>query len=129
MFQPYIAWCLLCLFGITFLPFNALHHHAIEEHALAMHVDATHTQHHCELDDYFCKTNNETSCEHPKHIAATLAKCFSCDFHFIKHYSLAHYYTLNYGLFTYNLFQSYQPSQLLEALVLISNKGPPTVAV
>lgn len=125
-FQSHIAWCLLCLFGITFLPFNAMHHHALDEHGMAQHVDALKTQHHCELDEYFCETSNEeTTCEHPQHIASTLTKCFSCDFHFIKHYRIGHFTVPQCQQITFSLYKSHWATPLLDALVFISNKGPP----
>ena len=66
--------------------------------------------------------------EHPQHIASTLTKCFSCDFHFIKHYGTGHFATPAYQHITFNLYKSHQPTQLLDALVFISNKGPPMFA-
>jgi hypothetical protein len=111
------------------LPFNALHHHAEDEHGMAQHHNDLKLEHHCELDDYYCATSNEeATCEHPQHIASTLTKCFSCDFHFIKHYGTGHFAAPAYQHITFNLYKSHQPTQLLDALVFISNKGPPMFA-
>lgn len=104
---------------------NFLHHHAENEHELAMQTHAEKEQHHCELDDYFCQTTNEASCEHPLHIAAALTKCFSCDFHFIKHYQITDFFSPVYKPLTFNLLQGNEVNLLLDALVFISNKGPP----
>ena len=126
--HPYIATLLLVLFSITFVPVNFLHHHAEEEHATAMHNHQLAEQHHCELDDYYCDASTQTQhCDHPQHIAKTTANCFSCEFHFIKHFQTN---TNQYGLDTpveFIQYTQHTPTSLREALILLSNKGPPTI--
>ncbi|MES2691436.1 MAG: hypothetical protein V4658_13590, partial [Bacteroidota bacterium] len=86
-FHPHIALVLLLLFSITFMPFNFLHHHAEDEHGMAMHRHEKKEAHHCELDDHFCQPDGLSDCRHEQHIAKTIAKCFGCEFHFIKHFT------------------------------------------
>jgi hypothetical protein len=127
--SKHIAGLLLLLFGITLLPFNFLHHHAEDEHALAMHHHESNAQHHCELDDYFCDVSASTQhCEHPQHMAKTIAKCFSCEFHFIKHYQVYAFLGLAPTIIQRNSGHPHPTQMLLKTLVFISNKGPPQKA-
>jgi hypothetical protein len=123
----YIASLLLVLFCITFVPVNFLHHHAEDEHAAAMHNHQLAEQHHCELDDYYCDASTQTQhCDHPQHIAKTTANCFSCEFHFIKHFQTN---TNQYGVETpvkFTQYTQHTPTLLRKAIILLSNKGPPT---
>ena len=125
-----MAWVLLVLFSITFMPVNFLHHHAEDEHTMAMHNHHKEEQHHCELDDYYCDVSNQTEhCEHPQHIAKTVAKCFSCEFHFVKHYQNN---TFNYSTEIAVLntqFKPFTPVGLRKANILLSNKGPPQASL
>ena len=122
----YIASLLLVLFCITFVPVNFLHHHAEDEHTVAMHNHQLAEQHHCELDDYYCEASTQTQhCEHPQHIAKTTANCFSCEFHFIKHYQTN---TIQFGLETpvkFTQYKQHTPTLLRKAIIMLSNKGPP----
>lgn len=121
-----MAWVLLVLFSITFLPVNFLHHHAEDEHAMAMHNHIKAEQHHCELDDYFCDVSNQSEhCEHPQHIAKTVAKCFSCEFHFVKHYQNNTFSYSTQITVLYTLYKPFTPLGLSKANILLSNKGPP----
>jgi hypothetical protein len=128
--QKHIAWLFLVLFSITFLPVNFLHHHAEDEHAMAMHNHSNAEKHHCELDDYVCDISNQTQhCEHPQHIAKTVAKCFSCEFHFVKHYQNN---SFNYIAEIPVLLTQHKPftsANLRKANILLSNKGPPQLYI
>lgn len=118
------------LFSITFIPVNFLHHHAEDEHGAAMHNHELAEQHHCELDDYFCDVSTQTQhCEHPQHIAKTTAKCFSCEFHFVKHYQTSSSQVNSETPILYTQYKTFTPASLRKALILLSNKGPPSALV
>lgn len=129
-YSSHISTILLVLFSITYMPVNLLHHHAEDEHAIAMHNQNEAAQHHCELDDYFCDVSNQTEhCEHPQHIAKSIAKCFSCEFHFVKHYqNIIYNYRTEITLGS-TQYKPFTPAGLLKANILLSNKGPPQTSV
>jgi hypothetical protein len=116
---------LLAVFAVTFVPFNLLHHHAEDEHVAALlSIDKDET-HHCALDDYFCRPDIEKDCGHTSHIQETITKCFSCAFHFIKHFE---------GQSQLPVFEAHTPKikypvwvaeQLCNVILPINNKGPP----
>lgn len=110
------------------MPVNFLHHHAEDEHAAAIHNHELAAHHHCELDDYYCDASTQTQhCEHGQHIAKTTANCFSCEFHFIKHYQIN---TNQFGLENpvfYTQFKPHISASLRKAIILLSNKGPPSI--
>lgn len=85
-FNKHIALLFLCLFGVTLIPYNALHLHEHDEHVAAMFSEQELVQHHCELDEYACQVSLLHACEHKSHIAETHPDCFSCTFHFLKNY-------------------------------------------
>lgn len=122
--KPYLSFALLMLFGITLLPVNFLHQHAEDEHGMVMHHAEQKDLHHCELDDLHCQPFTD-HCDHDQHVSRTIAKCFSCEFHFIKQF-IAGETTLAFSIPFYTpIYQAQQPAALLEALILLSNKGPP----
>jgi hypothetical protein len=125
--KKYTPFLFIALLGATILPYNLLHHHAEDEHALAILKHTVNSQHHCDLDDYFCETTNQHACEHPHHLANTLEKCFSCDFHFIKHYDASVLCDVGVPHFCFNFSLPHQINIPLSAFKLISNKGPPTI--
>lgn len=125
-FRSHIARLLFVVFALTLIPYNVLHHHAEDEHAAAMQNQQLNVSHHCELDDYFCEAETtHTSCEHQHHLAKTLAKCFSCEFSFIKQFTSI----LSSWNLTFSATQKWAPipyrQKLLDALILVTNKGPP----
>jgi hypothetical protein len=109
--QKHIAIFLLLLMGLSVLPYNAFHHHAEDEHLAAMlgHQEANHR-------------------EHTAHVSEMHINCFSCNFHFIKHYEMVQ--------FSLPILHSSEPNSytaLLSRLVwailpLAANKGPPYLA-
>jgi hypothetical protein len=125
LFKSHIAVVLLLLFGITLLPYNFLHHHAEDEHGLMLSGHIHEEEHHCELDELFCQPNAE-HCSHDQHISKTIAKCFSCEFHFIKHFDKDNITFSCLSTEYLNKYSSNYSAQLHEALILLSNKGPPT---
>jgi hypothetical protein len=125
---PYIALVLLAVFSATLLPFNLLHHHAEDEHAAVMISNESFPAHHCELDNHFCQPNIQSHCGHKAHLQQRMAKCFSCDFHFIKHFEGTQPFLLCKPLLLTSLFSTHVASALLDAIVLVSNKGPPCQA-
>jgi hypothetical protein len=126
-YQAYIAFVLFVLFSITFMPVNFWHHHAEDEHVEAMHHHNKAAQHHCELDDYFCNVTAGEHCSHPQHLATTTAKCFSCEFSFVKHYTLPAIYFQSPVAFHQNTYATVWANPLHKALILDANKGPPAV--
>ena len=109
------------------MPVNFWHHHAEDEHAAAMHHHSKTAQHHCELDDYFCDVTAGEHCTHPQHVATTTAKCFSCEFSFVKHYTLPTAYFEATATLCKNIYATVWASTLHKALILDANKGPPAV--
>jgi hypothetical protein len=122
--HPHIALLLLLVFAITVLPFNMLHHHAEHEHAAALHQHQL-ASHSCELDDHFCQPDIE-QCGHDSHVSTPLTKCFSCEFHFFKHFENADNLISFIETTLPASFTKPIPTRLLSALLSISNKGPPT---
>lgn len=121
---PHIALFLAALFLITVLPFNALHHHEEDEHLAVLHSHQSDVSHHCELDDHFCQPTDK-HCEHPAHLQKTIAKCFTCNFHFaspveLNNFSLTYFFNeihINFQVPFYQIFNG--------ATILLLNKGPP----
>jgi hypothetical protein len=126
-YVPYIAFGLLAVFAVSFMPFNALHHHAEDEHFASLYNQEIAASHHCELDDNLCDSELDHHCGHPFHLHKTIAKCFACEFHFIKHFeSLAatHLLVKNKIVLSYQRF--FSPA-LHKANIRLSNKGPPAL--
>jgi hypothetical protein len=124
----HIALLLLAVFAVTMLPFNLLHHHAEDEHQMVMLAPADYPAHHCEMDDQFCQTTVQSHCGHKAHLQHTLTKCFSCEFHFIKHFESAQQQLSFYTNPLIAVLTTNVVSNLMEAIVLLSNKGPPSFA-
>lgn len=120
----HITLVLLGIFAVTFIPFNVLHHHAEDEHIAAIHLHKA-KEHHCELDEQFCQTTLGTHCGHDTHIAKPISKCFSCEFHFIKHFESNVFKIANNSFSHQHLFAQFVPSNLRNTFVYLSNKGPP----
>jgi hypothetical protein len=119
----HIAFFLAALFTITFVPFNAFHHHEEDEHtaALLSHQE----EHSCELDKRFCQDAFTGNCEHGSHISTSDIKCFSCQFHFIKTFTAAEVYETNAvaeASVDYFLSPVSSESAGIQSLY---NKGPP----
>ena len=123
----HIALLLLVIFTVTIVPFNALHHHAENEHAAVLHAHDIDSHHHCELDDYFCQTDVNTPCGHNSHIQKTIEKCFSCEFHFIKHFETGQSIAQLIQENSSPLFTAFISEKLHQAIILLSNKGPPSL--
>lgn len=125
----HIALLFLCLFGVTLIPYNALHLHEHDAHVAAMFSEQEEAQHHCELDEYACQVSLLHACEHKNHIAETHPECFSCTFHFIKNYqhTVFLFQTLlvqQAYVFTYINTNSGSIQPPAE-----SNRGPPTSCI
>ncbi len=71
--------------GIIQLPFNAFHTHETDEHYIVKNNHSA-SQHHCEIDELFCETGYDHSCEHGQHIKSEHPECFTCEFGFVKHF-------------------------------------------
>jgi hypothetical protein len=115
----------LGIFTVTFIPFNALHHHAEDEHAMAMHLHKV-EEHHCELDEQFCQPSLNDHCGHYTHLAKPISKCFACTFHFIKHFESKAFEITTTAISQQYLFAQFVPSNLHSAWIYLSNKGPPS---
>lgn len=115
------------LFGITLLPFNFLHHHAEDEHGMAM-LKHEEQDHHCELDEQFCRPELSNDCSHEQHISKTIAKCFSCEFHFIKHFTAQNLVIPGSHAVALRQYLALKSSCDQETLILPGNKGPPFTA-
>lgn len=112
------------------MPLHLLHHHAEDGHAMAIHNQNKTEQHHCELDDYFCDVSTQAKhCEHPQHIAKTIAKCFSCEFHFVKHFQSCPFSYSTKITLRITKYKPFTPPGLRKANILLSNKGPPKTPI
>ena len=108
------------------MPFNVIHHHAIDEHRIAI---ASHQKnHHCEIDRNFCKDENASSCGHEHHLNIPIAKCFTCQFHFEKNYAAIAIFSRT--IFSFQLNKHFISDTNAATLFakLISNKGPPELS-
>ncbi len=126
LFQ-HISLVLLAIFTVTFVPFNALHHHAEEDHFAYVHAHKTIKNHHCELDSHFCQKDLEPNCGHSEHIKNTLENCFTCDFHFIKHFDQIQSISLLLTESGLNVYNSLIVKKVHQTILFISNKGPPRI--
>lgn len=72
-----------------------------------------------------CAADLSADCGHATHISKTHAKCFSCDFHFVKLFE-AHDATLLIGQTSTRIsFQQLHIDALHGAFLFVGNKGPP----
>ncbi len=116
---------MLAVFAVTFVPFNLFHHHADHGHAEAYYAHQNNEEHHCYLDDQLCQQGLETDCGHESHIQQSITKCFSCQFHFIKHFDSHEPMPVIRQYATPVTFGKLITGKLHAALIRISNKGPP----
>lgn len=109
------------------MPYNMLHHHEEDEHIAYLHQHQEQTHHHCELDDNFCQSSTFEDCHHEQHIQQTLADCFACDIHFVKHYE----HEIHRLDFCESIAQvqyfSISDKYFRNILQRASNRGPPMV--
>jgi len=125
----HIACLFLLVFGVTLVPYNALHLHAHDEHVAAMLHAQNEVKHHCELDEFACQLSLLHACDHKSHIATSHPDCFACTFHFIKNYQhttfliqtilVQHAYVFNYS----------NPNSGNIQAPVASNRGPPASCV
>ena len=125
--SPYIVFLILLSFLFSIIPFHAFHRHIESEHTIAM--QSKNTEHSCELDELICQGEFNTDvCQHKTHLGKPIEKCFSCQFHFTKNYTLSELTEIVcFNTFRKELFCNV----ILKELVFnefISNKGPPTQA-
>ena len=121
----YIALFLLTVFTVTWLPVGLFHQHEEEMHeqALAAH-DETHF---CDLDLQVCVHHDVDHCGHQAHLEKTQEKCFSCQFHFIKHFDIDKAW--EQSVFSVGAIQraDYTSQTPETGSRFISNKGPPSL--
>jgi hypothetical protein len=114
------------VFGVTLVPYNALHLHAHDEHVAAMLHAQNEVKHHCELDEFACQLSLLHACDHKSHIATSHPDCFSCTFHFIKSYQSVqvlfnHILKPNFVSYCFKTLPSNTHTLPAE-----TNRGPPT---
>ncbi|MCG9880495.1 MAG: hypothetical protein MH472_07850 [Bacteroidia bacterium] len=125
-FSKHIAIFFLLLFGLTLVPYNAMHKHEHDAHVAAMFNEQELELHHCELDELACQVSLLHECEHKNHITETHPDCFSCTFHFIKSYQSAqvlfnHILKPNFVSYCFKTLPSNTHKLPAE-----TNRGPPT---
>jgi len=106
------------------LPYNELHVHEEEEHFEAS-LNNSSAAHHCELDDVFCEEGLKNTCEHKQHLSKPIPDCFTCQFHFVKHYESATFAKSVLTLFKREIESVKQISISTYRFALLFNKGPP----
>jgi hypothetical protein len=121
--QP-ISLVLLAVLLFSLLPYNALHVHEEEEHFEAS-LNNSSAAHHCELDDVFCQEGLKNNCEHKQHLNNPIPDCFTCQFHFVKHYEPATFTSVGLTLFKDEIRCVIQIFNSTPRLTLPFNKGPP----
>lgn len=121
----YRVLLLLAMFLVTILPLNLFHHHAEEEHAAVLISHRHQDEHHCELDTHFCQPGLADHCSHQAHIQQSLAKCFSCQFHFVNSLVLAKELVMPFFTETSVRYLSYSGILFSGSTILLLNKGPP----
>jgi hypothetical protein len=119
-----ISFFLLAVLLFSLLPYNALHVHEEEEHFEAR-LNKTNTAHHCELDDVFCQEGLKNNCEHKQHLNKSIPDCFTCQFHFVKHYEPATFVSRALTLYKDEVRSVKQIFISTPRLTLPFNKGPP----
>jgi hypothetical protein len=127
-FRKHIALFLVGIFSLSFLPINLLHFHEADEHAFESHLAKAEENHHCQLDDYFCQEGISNTCEHSQHISQTLAKCFWCQFHFVKSFTHKSTDLVLAVLESHFHFAFIKDSFQKKLVFLPTNKGPPIIA-
>ena len=125
--SPYIVFLILLSFLISLVPFHAFHKHIETEHLAAL--QCKNTEHSCELDEIICQGEfNADLCQHRTHLGKPIEKCFSCQFHFTKNYTLSEaIQSITFQSYCKRGFNNVQSTELIFNK-LLSNKGPPTQA-
>jgi hypothetical protein len=104
------------------MPFNAWHEHDLDQHITAL---SSHEEHSCDLDEYICQGEFTRDCEHDSHIGVPVAKCFSCDFPFIKAFAREE----QEAPFVFSLYQrivgAYSIPSLQSRSSAARSRGPP----
>lgn len=125
--QQYIAVVFVWLIGLSLLPYNALHLHEESQH-LASLLNSKEVAHHCDLDTHQCQGEFNKHCQHQQHVSKQVAKCFTCQFHFIKGYIAVAQHNLKTQLETRDLFLTFHFYPKGLHFINIENKGPPHLA-
>lgn len=123
--RKYIALLLSILLGVSLLPYNALHFHQEGHHLEALYA-SNEDSHHCDLDISNCQGEFDKQCNHGQHLSIHHAKCFTCQFHFVKGYigSISQYtIPLIIGV---NISTKYIQKLVLIANYQTGNKDPPS---
>lgn len=124
--SSHIALVLTLLLGISLVPYNAIHTHHEEEH-LASLLTPELNSHKCEFDSQNCQGEYTHSCDHGHHLSKKIAKCFSCQFHFIKGYTnFKNTIGTSDELISF-LQESKQINLQSRNLLFVGNKGPPGI--
>jgi len=125
--SPYIVFLILLSFSFSIVPFHAFHKHIETEHRVAL--QSKNTEHCCELDEIICQGEfSEDLCQHKTHLGKPIEKCFSCQFHFTKNYTLSEaIHSITFQSYCKLGFNKVQSNELVFNK-LLSNKGPPTQA-
>lgn len=121
--RAHIAYLLLLLFSITWLPLHVFHAHEVEvhKHALLSH-DEEHT---CTFDTHFCEYHDAGDCGHTAHLETTHAGCFTCSFHFTKHVELATQSELELDVLWQQQYADALVLKVCETAVHHQVRGPP----
>jgi hypothetical protein len=126
--NKHIAFFFLLVLVFIQLPFNAFHSHETDAHFIAKNSQSD-IQHHCELDDLFCETGFDHTCEHGAHIKRVHPECFTCTYHFVKYFiGSVQTEVLNVCVY-FNRQGSIEISDIKGAFAFHNSRGPPFFAV
>jgi hypothetical protein len=124
LFRKNIALVFALFLGFIQLPFNAFHAHETDEHFVVIN-NPSENHHHCEIDELFCETGFNHDCEHGSHIKSEHPDCFTCEFHFVKHF-IGSVQPENFCAFVKPTVYCFAlTAQSNEIAISYNNRGPP----
>jgi len=124
--RKHIAVILCILLGVSLLPYNALHFHE-EDHHLEALFAPNEASHHCNLDLNNCQGEYHKQCAHEHHLSGVHAKCFSCQFHFVKGYLGSALILLQSQKIGVSIESLFNQELLVSKLHKTGNKDPPSI--
>jgi len=123
--RKYIALLLSILLGVSLLPYNALHFHQEGHHLEALYA-SNEDSHHCDLDISNCQGEFDKQCNHGQHLSIHHAKCFTCQFHFVKGYIGSIFYYQAPNIIGIAFEGNYSQKLVVPIRFNTGNKDPPS---
>ncbi len=124
--KKHIAVLLTILLGVSLLPYNALHYHQEDHHLEALYA-SNEDAHHCDLDISNCQGEFDKQCNHGQHLSSHHAKCFTCQFHFVKGYIGSVFYYHIPNIIGVAFEGNYDQKLIVPIRFNTGNKDPPSL--